>query len=436
MSAWTPSSRVWERGSVAKRSGYEGHPDHRPLQGQAAGARARPLQTRGLGAQGYLAREPPVDLRASGQRDDAHDRQAQRCPHLCGIRSRGCGDRRRGCLDGAADRRLRAARSGVRILPPCRGGAQIRNPAGRPARDTVAGGDQVSERDRAVLHAEGDSHRDHQAVRVRGTRPAGGIVGSHRGPGLDRKHPARARPGGDGCHCGIHGPTHRQSCQPQVEVPPDERLDRGAAVGAAGRTLMRILATTDRTYKAAVKRIVSRSNLGGGKVEAAVKTILRAVERGGDAAVSRYTRRFDKVSLKPGQFRVNPDEIKEAYYKIRKEEGDSLRYAAHRITVFHEKEKPRAQTWMWQDGTITLGQTILPLDVIGLYVPGGKAVYPSSVLMSAIPAKVAGVKRIIMCVPAPKGVLSPYLLVAADIAGVDEVYRIRGVQAIAAMAYG
>src|SRR5256712_5123240 len=91
---------------------------------------------------------------------------------------------------------------------------------------------------------------------------------------------------------------------------------------------------------------------------------------------------------------------------------------------------------MWQDGTITLGQAILPLDVIGLYVPGGKAVYPSSVLMSAIPAKVAGVKRIIMCVPAPKGELSPYLLVAADIAGVDEVYRIGGVQAIAAMTYG
>src|SRR5207247_8392524 len=117
----------------------------------------------------------------------------------------------------------------------------------------------------------------------------------------------------------------------------------------------------------------------GGKIEAAVKTILKAVERGGDAAVSRYTRRFDKVSLKPGQFRVSPDEIKEAYYKIRKEEGDALRYAAHRITVFHDKEKPRVQTWMWQDGTIPLGQTILPLDVIGLYVPGGKAVYPSSV---------------------------------------------------------
>jgi histidinol dehydrogenase len=199
---------------------------------------------------------------------------------------------------------------------------------------------------------------------------------------------------------------------------------------------MKVVATTDRAYKAVVQKIITRSNLGSGKIEAAVRAILKAVERGGDSAVSRYTRKFDKVSLKPAQFRVNPDQIKEAYYKIRKEEGDALRYAAHRITAFHEKEKPRAQTWMWQDGTITLGQTILPLNVVGLYVPGGKAVYPSSVLMSAIPAKVAGVKRIVMCVPAPKGELSPYLLVAADIAGVDEVYRIGGVQAIAAMAYG
>src|SRR5438034_10005146 len=104
--------------------------------------------------------------------------------------------------------------------------------------------------------------------------------------------------------------------------------------------------------------------------------------------------------------------------------------------AFHEREKPRARTWMYQDGTITLGQAILPLDSVGLYVPGGKAVYPSSVLMCAVPAKVAGVKRVVMCTPASKVGISPYLLVAADIAGVDEVYRIGGAQAIAAMAYG
>ena len=199
---------------------------------------------------------------------------------------------------------------------------------------------------------------------------------------------------------------------------------------------MRVIAASDRAFKAAVKKVVSRSNFHGDKIESAVRTILKSVERGGDTAVSRYTKKFDKVRIKPGEFRISPEQVREAYYKIRKEDGDALRYAAHRIMAFHERERPRARTWMYQDGTITLGQAILPLDSVGLYVPGGKAVYPSSVLMSAIPAKVAGVKRVVMCTPATKGELSPYLLVAADIAGVDEVYRIGGVQAIGAMTYG
>ena len=197
---------------------------------------------------------------------------------------------------------------------------------------------------------------------------------------------------------------------------------------------MKVLMSSDRAFKAALRRVTSRSNLQGGKVEAAVRTILKAVERGGDNAVIRYTKKFDRVSLKPVQFRVGPQQIKEAYYQIRKEEGDALRYAAQRIMAFHERQ--RTKTWMYQDNGATLGQMILPLDAVGLYVPGGKAVYPSSVLMAAIPAKVAGVKRVVMCTPTPRGEMSPYLLVAADIAGVDEVYRIGGVQAIGALAYG
>jgi len=199
---------------------------------------------------------------------------------------------------------------------------------------------------------------------------------------------------------------------------------------------MKIIASADRAFKAAVKKVVSRSSIQGDKVEGTVRSILKAVERGGDAAVSRYTHKFDKVSIKPEAFRITPDQMREAYYKIRKEDGDALRYASHRITAFHERQKSAARTWMYQDEGVTLGQTILPLDAVGLYVPGGKAVYPSSVLMSAIPAKVAGVKRIVMCSPTPRGEMSPYLLVAADIAGVDEVYRIGGVQAIGAMTYG
>jgi histidinol dehydrogenase len=197
---------------------------------------------------------------------------------------------------------------------------------------------------------------------------------------------------------------------------------------------MKVIASTDRAFKTVLKRITSRSNLQGGAVETAVKTILKAVERGGDSAVIRYTKKFDRVTLKPAQFRISPEQVKEAYYQIRKEEGDALRYAAQRIMSFHERQKTK--TWMYQDGGATLGQVIMPLDSVGVYVPGGKAVYPSSVLMCAIPAKVAGVKRVVMCTPFRKEGISPYLLVAADIAGVDEIYRIGGVQAIGAMAYG
>ena len=138
--------------------------------------------------------------------------------------------------------------------------------------------------------------------------------------------------------------------------------------------------------------------------------------------------------MKPSEFRVDPEQMEDAYTHITKDECDALRYMAKRIAEFHERQ--RTKTWMYEQGGTTLGQMIVPLDCVGLYVPGGKAVYPSSVLMNAIPAKVAGVKRIIMCTPTPKGGVNPYLLVAADIAGVDEVYRIGGAQAVAAMAFG
>ncbi len=197
---------------------------------------------------------------------------------------------------------------------------------------------------------------------------------------------------------------------------------------------MKVLTSGDRAYPATVKRIVGRSTLQGKAVENVVRTILKSVERVGDAALVRYTKKFDRVTLAPAQFRISPEQVKEAYYQIRKDEGDALRYAAQRITAFHERQ--RTKTWIYQDQGATLGQVVMPLDSVGLYVPGGKATYPSSVLMNAVPAKVAGVKKVIMCTPTPKGGISPYILVAADIAGVDEVYRIGGAQAIGAMAYG
>jgi len=197
---------------------------------------------------------------------------------------------------------------------------------------------------------------------------------------------------------------------------------------------MIILASTDRAYDKALRKIVTRARTQGAGVEKSVRTILKAVERGGDRAVLRYTKKFDRLSLKLDHMRVTPEEIKEAYYHIRKDEGDSLRYAAERVRQFHERQ--RTKTWMYQEQNATLGQMVTPLDAVGVYVPGGKAVYPSSVLMCAIPAKVAGVRRIVMCTPTPKGEINPYLLVAADIAGVDEIYRVGGVQAVGAMAFG
>ena len=197
---------------------------------------------------------------------------------------------------------------------------------------------------------------------------------------------------------------------------------------------MKIVGSTDRAFIPTLKKVAARARVQGAAVEKPVKAILQAVERSGDKAVLRFTKQFDKVSLKPDQLKVTPEEIKEAYFHIRKDEGDALRFAAQRITAFHERQ--RTKTWMYQDGAATLGQVVTPIDAVGVYVPGGKAVYPSTVLMSAIPAKVAGVQRIVMCTPPQKGGINPYLLVAADIAGVTEIYRIGGVQAIGALAFG
>ena len=197
---------------------------------------------------------------------------------------------------------------------------------------------------------------------------------------------------------------------------------------------MKIVASTERAFLPALKKVASRARVQGAAVEKTVKSILQAVERGGDKAVLRYTKQFDRVSMKDTELRVTPEEIKEAYFHIRKDEGDALRFAAQRITAFHERQ--RIKTWMYQDNEATLGQVVTPVDAVGVYVPGGKAVYPSSVLMCAIPAKVAGVSRVVMCTPPQKGPINPYLLVAADIAGVTEIYRVGGVQAVGAMAYG
>lgn len=197
---------------------------------------------------------------------------------------------------------------------------------------------------------------------------------------------------------------------------------------------MKIVSYRDRSFKATFQAVCERSVQQHRQVEQTVKAILQAVQRNGDAAVARYVKKFDGLRLRPAEFKVTAEERQEAHRRIHKEEGDALRYAAGRIRAFHEHQ--RRETWTIQENGVRLGQVITPLDVVGLYVPGGKALYPSTVLMNAIPAKVAGVQRVVMCTPTSNGAINPYLLVAADIAGVDEIYRIGGVQAVGALAYG
>ncbi len=175
-------------------------------------------------------------------------------------------------------------------------------------------------------------------------------------------------------------------------------------------------------------------------IEHAVAGILHDVKTRGDAAVLEYTNRFDRIpggAASMAQFEISPQELKEAFDSLPEARRKALQVAADRIRVFHERQKQELTdfTFTEPDGTV-LGQRITPLDRVGLYVPGGKATYPSSVLMNAIPARVAGVKEVVMVVPTPDGVKNQMVLAAAHIAGVTRVITIGGAQAVAALAYG
>ncbi len=170
-------------------------------------------------------------------------------------------------------------------------------------------------------------------------------------------------------------------------------------------------------------------------VEATVAAILADVAARGDAAVIEYTERFDRLRLTPETMRVPADELAAAEAACSRDTLDALRLAKSRIEDFHRRQIPADLDY--EDGAGTrLGHRWTPVAAAGLYVPGGLAAYPSSLLMGAVPARVAGVARIAMTVPAPDGVLNPLILAAARIAGVDEIYRIGGAQAVAALAYG
>src|SRR5581483_11105320 len=170
-------------------------------------------------------------------------------------------------------------------------------------------------------------------------------------------------------------------------------------------------------------------------VEAAVRAIIAEVVAHGDQALVAFTSRFDRLDLTAQRLRVGGEEIAAAAKACEPRALAALRLAHERITAYHVRQKPADERFTDALG-VELGHRWTPIAAVGLYVPGGTAAYPSSVLMNAVPAKVAGVERLVMTVPAPDGKLAPLVLAAAALAGVDEVYRVGGAQAIAALAYG
>ena len=199
---------------------------------------------------------------------------------------------------------------------------------------------------------------------------------------------------------------------------------------------MRIVKLTDETKNNILENLLKRSPNSYGKFEAAVGEILSNVRANKDAALFKYTKDFDKADINASNIVVTKEEIEEAYTKVDPELVNVIRKALKNIKEYHEKQKQYSWFDSKPDGTI-LGQKVTALSRVGVYVPGGKAAYPSSVLMNVIPAKVAGVEQIIMCTPPDhEGKVYPTTLVAANEAGVDVIYKAGGAQAIAAMAYG
>ncbi len=195
------------------------------------------------------------------------------------------------------------------------------------------------------------------------------------------------------------------------------------------------LSVSDADFEARFTALLAQARETTETVDRAVADILADVRARGDAAVLDYTTRFDRLMLTADTLRISAAEIDAAAASIPAELAAALDLAAERIDAFHRAQLPQ-DLRMTDAAGVTMGMRWSALDAVGLYVPGGKAAYPSSVLMNAIPARAAGVGRIAMCVPTPGGVLNPLVLAAARRAGVTEIYRIGGAQAVAALAYG
>ncbi|MDY7034360.1 MAG: histidinol dehydrogenase [Thermodesulfobacteriota bacterium] len=198
---------------------------------------------------------------------------------------------------------------------------------------------------------------------------------------------------------------------------------------------MKILHTEDKDFLVHLEKILKRAESPSQTVEGTVRTILDDVRDQGDTAVICYSEKFDKWKMSSSMLKVRDEEIEKAFDLVDGRDIEVLKLAADRIEKFHRSQVQNSWIITEEEGTI-LGQMIRPMERIGIYVPGGKASYPSSVLMAALPAKVAGVQEIIMVTPAMDGTINPHVLIAANLAGVDSIFKVGGAQAIAALAYG
>lgn len=195
------------------------------------------------------------------------------------------------------------------------------------------------------------------------------------------------------------------------------------------------LTTTDADFETDFAALLSAKREESPDVDDIVAGIIADVRARGDAAVIELTAKLDRLELTPETLAFSPEEIEAACAKVPEAEREALELAAERIRAYHVRQMPEDHSWTDPEGA-TLGWRWTPVSAAGLYVPGGLASYPSSVLMNAIPAHVAGVERLVICAPTPGGKVNPLVLLAAKLSGVDTVYRIGGAQAIAAMAYG
>lgn len=197
---------------------------------------------------------------------------------------------------------------------------------------------------------------------------------------------------------------------------------------------MKILKTSGAAFARVMEKLDIRMSYGPAGVEDTVSKIIDDVKKKGDTALLSYTKKFDRVSYNVKSVKVSEEEIAIAKKNVNPKVARAIKISARRIKKFHGKQKDKS--WSYRADGALLGQLIRPLPSVGIYVPGGLAAYPSSVLMNAIPAKIAGVPRVVMATPTPDGKINPHVLLAASVAGVDEIYKIGGAQAVAALAYG